>query len=713
MRRHIASLFLAILVSAILSVTVLPSPMKADIPYETMSRDSFGNYFYTQSAYLPVRVIGRGLYEPDPNNPANRVFSPLKGPKDVFVDSKDEIYIADTGNNRIVHLNDRGELIRTITTPQSPMKGPQGLFIAQDGFIYVADTGNQRVLKLGQDGAIVKQYTRPKSTFLPDTYKFDPLRLVVDKRGFLYIATIGGYQGMLQLDPDGNFQGFFGANKTTFSFADTLKRFFYTREMLSKELSKLPGSVSSVAVDKDGFLYTTTTGVDVKLNQIKKLNYAGQDMLAKADAYGTKAERSFGELRRERAITSGPQLVDVTVDREGNITAIDSQYKYVNQYDAAGNLLFFWSGSTFPGSVQLGVVRNPVAIDSNSKNELFILDDQEGIIQMFRPSEFGQLVHQANALTLDGKYEESEQMWREVLKYNAKYTPALLGVAKSLYKRGDYSGSSDYFFQAGNQKGFSDAYWQIRLQWFQKHFAMLANVCIGAAVLYMAFERLTRKAGWRMRWRNRSDSTIPFIQQLKHMRMILTNPIEGFTALRYENKGGYGSALFYLAATFVSLMLIRGTTSFSFNKAAALPANYSQLVLQFAAIWLLWVVASYLIGSILQGEARFKDVFISASYGLIPIILVGVPLAFLSNGMTQSEQAIYDFFDTGMLIWIAALFFWKVQSIQNYGVGETVLNIATTVFTMIIFCVLIAITVGLTDDLIQFFVSMYQEVKLR
>ncbi|UUZ83311.1 hypothetical protein LJK88_05235 [Paenibacillus sp. P26] len=152
------------------------------------------------------------------------------------------------------------------------------------------------MLRLDKNGKLIKEFKRPESKFLPESFKYDPIKLVVDKRGFLYIATLGGYQGLLQLDPEGNFQSFFGANKTDFSVMDAIKRSLYTREMYLREISKLPGSVASVTIDRNGLIYTVTK--DIEKGQIKKLNMAGKDLLTAKDEY-TEATttKNYGEVR--------------------------------------------------------------------------------------------------------------------------------------------------------------------------------------------------------------------------------------------------------------------------------------------------------------------------------------------------------------------------------------------------------------------------------
>jgi tetratricopeptide (TPR) repeat protein len=701
-------LFLVLMLAV---AAAMPAAAFAEVPYWTNSKEKQGRLIWTQPAYTPIALFGKDLTVPDKDKPGEVKPSPLQNPKDLFVDRQDHVYIADTGNNRIVEFDANGGFIRYIEVPESPLNKPEGVFVDDNLDIYIADTGNKRVVRLNKDGKLIKEYGRPVSKFIPESFKYDPTRLVVDKRGFLYIAVLGGYQGLLQLDPEGNFQSFYGANPTVFSPLDALKRALYTKKMYANEISKLPGAISSVAVDKEGFLYTTTAGQGITKNQIKKLSIRGLNMLdSEKDTYGEV--RPF-EVRFTTSGNMTPQLIDLAVDSNGNITAIDSSFKYINQYDANGNLLFFWAGPSSANTTQLGLMKNPVAVDANSRNDLYVLDSQEGAAQLLRLSEFGQKVNEANRLTLAGRYEESEKYWSEVMRLNSNFTPAILGLAKAAYKQGDYEKALDLFRRGNDPKGYSDAFWQLRLQWFQRNFSTLATVVVCVGIGYALLERWTRRSRWRIAWRNRNRSKNLAIVQFKHIFYIMKHPIDGFSALRYENKGGYRSAFLLLAAAYASLVVIRLVTGFTFNPYDPHRLNLISLFLQYGLIWIGWVVSNYLVSSIYRGEGRFKDVFVGSAYALLPIIFVGVPLAIVSNVLTASEQAIYDFVQNVMYIWTALLFFWKIQSLQNYSVGETIVNIILSVLAFMALAILVLVVLGLTGDLKDFVYEVYQEVRLR
>jgi hypothetical protein len=57
--------------------------------------------------------------------------------------------------------------------------------------------------------------------------------------------------------------------------------------------------------------------------------------------------------------------------------------------------------------------------------------------------------------------------------------------------------------------------------------------------------------------------------------------------------------------------------------------------------------------------------------------------------------------------------FWKVQSLQNYSFGETVVNLFLTIVAFATLAILALVIIGLSSDLKDFIYEVYQEVRLR
>ena len=675
-------------------------PLHARVPYDTYTQDQYGRALPTPPAYAPEAVIGGDIYIADEGGEA--VHSPLKQPKGLFVDARDHIYVADTDNHRIVQFDENGGFLRAITLPESPFRQPQGVFVTDDA-IYVADTGNERIVRLDRDGRLVREYRRPDSPYLTDSFTFSPTNVVVDDRGFLYVVVSGSYQGLLQLDPEGGFRGFFGTNTTEATWMDRLRRLLYTKEQLSRQVRLLPATIRNIEIDRNGYIYTVSGTAG---EQIKKLNIRGDNLWA-GKHFGVSPPDSATDVFE-------PVLSDIAVDRYGNVTVIDPSLNIVMQYDPDGELLFYWTGRVTPGMPQLGLNQSPVAVAANSRNELLILDDALNVIQRFKPTRFGEAVHAAHSLTQDGRYAESEAYWNEVLKLNARYAPGYKGLAYAAFYRGDYARAMELFRLAGDAEGYSDSFWQIRMAWFQRYFAWIANAAVVLFIAYMLATGLRKRFGWKRRplrrpAHGRSDV---LLGQLKHALTILRHPLDGFSDLRYANMGGYRSALMLLGLT-VAVMLIRGYyTSFTFDPLPAAERHAGTETAIFLLIWLSWVVCHYLIGSIFRGEARFRDVFVGGAYSLVPIALLGLPLAVASHVLTLNEASIYYAFENAMMVWTGLLVFWKIQSLQNYSFGETIVTICLTAMAMLLMWVLIFIILGLSRDLLDFVHTIYLEVTM-
>ncbi|MFC5530504.1 YIP1 family protein [Cohnella yongneupensis] len=677
----------------------------ANVPYETFSRDHYNRSIHTQPFYTPVAVLGGALFIPskgrDGGTGTQTLLSPFKQPQDMFIDHNDGIYVLDSGNNRVVRLDAAGNLIRVIEVAESPLNNPQGIFVQEDGLIYIADTGNGRVVKINEEGRIVQEFARPDSKFLSESFQYVPTKVTVDRRGFLYIVNKGSYHGLMQLDSKGQFHGFFANNKTQASWMDIVKRMLYSEQQLSRKARLLPNPITNVDMDDTGYIYTTTLGVQSE--QIKKFNISGDNRLSGL---------SFGEITATEEYPSA-DLVDVDVDIYGNMTTIDRKYNRVSQYDKLGNLLFYWTGSGQGGSTRLGVIDQASAIGTNSKNELFIMDASQNLIHKFEPTAFGNLVHEAIRLTQRGQYAESESYWREIVRLNANFSPAYYGLGLAAYHDGQYELAMDDFKLSGHARGYSDAFWQVRLHWFQRHFATFANALIILLVASWAAKKfgLLAKAGPMAR--RLYPRKVKLIEQLRFAFSILKHPIDGFADLRYANKGGYASACLLLFGVVVSLMLKSVYTGFSFQAVPEGSVSSSTIVIQFAAVFCSWVVCHYLISSIYLGEGRFKDVFVGSAYSLFPVILLVVPITAISNLMTLSEASIYAFMNGLVVIWCGLLFFWQVQALQNYSVKETIINLTLTIISIVLLWVLIFILFGLSSEFIRFLNAVYKEVSIR
>lgn len=452
-------------------------------PYKSYTYDYWLNPVPTPHAYLPERSIyGKDLGVTE-----------LKDASDIFVDRFNTIYIADTGNNRIILLNSSFQLIREITTfknngQDDTFNTPKGLFVSDSGYIYVADTENQRVVKLDKFGKFIKEYGKPETDLIPSTQKYNPTKLVVDKAERLYIIASGINKGLIELDPEGKFRGFVGANKVTVNPVEYLWKLMSTKEQRSRMELFVPTEYANISLDREGFLYVTTSTVDRQTlrsgaDPVRRLNPKGEDVLRRL-GYGPPVGDYVVGMWDDTS-----KLVDIAVDENAGIySVLDQSRGRIFTYDNDGNILYVFGGTGY----QEGNFDLPVSMEYLG-SKIVVLDSSRNCINVFDTTAYGKAVRDAVKLHYEGKYEEAAKSWQEVLDFNANSDLAYIGLGRILVRDQQYSEAMKYFNLATNRKYYSKAFKLYRKQVIEENFGYIASGAILVVVGLMVLARFKNK----------------------------------------------------------------------------------------------------------------------------------------------------------------------------------------------------------------------------
>jgi len=412
----------------------------------------------------------------------------LNTPQDFFMDADGHLYVADTGNNRILILDDKLNLLETMETARMDgeelqLTDIEGMYVTEDHILYASQTSAGRILII-EDGEVTGTIERPVSNLISEDFIFSPTKIGLDIYGRVYVLSKGCYSGLLQFDVDGSFMGFFGANKVEVTAQVAFN--YMWKSILSDEqraamTSILPIEYSNVDCCKDGFVYTSTVGIQLPQSQIKKLNPLGNNIYF---ALGNK-EFNFGdeELSYNKGKANYPSFIDVKTNQDGFIFAIDLTSGRIFERDQEANLVAVFGGT---GS-QLGTFSTPVAVETYG-DRVYVLDRLKNNITIFEPTEYGALVEEAIILYNDGQYNESARLWMQVLARNANSTLAYNGIGKVYVQGEEYTDALQFLRYSGDKYSYSKAFGKNRLVAVRTYgpYAIAVLICVVLAI-----------SGWR------------------------------------------------------------------------------------------------------------------------------------------------------------------------------------------------------------------------
>ncbi|GHT94334.1 hypothetical protein FACS1894141_0790 [Spirochaetia bacterium] len=675
MKQRIKAVFFALLLGAAQTL--------AAAPYYSFMLDRDGYFRYSPTLYEPSHVVNFDI----------------SGVNDMFIDGEDRIYIARTGSEGAEVLVFDGAEQFVGSVGAGLLRGASGVFVDGDGLIYVADNIDQAVWVFSPDGEAVRKIGRPGSPLFGAKTIYKPLKLVLDRQKNIYILSEGSTGGIIQLDPQGEFLGFFGVSLTQVSLVRRLQNFLFPPEMMANFIRAQPPSMTNIAIDRDGLVYATTRG-DTK-EPLKKINIAGKNLLDDSLLY------LYGN-------TSLLALETVTTDQYGNIYTVSAVTGNIIILDSLGQIIGVF-GAKSDQNAELGITANPVAISINSNQTIYIADKAAGQIQVFSPSPLMWSLFSALSLYKEGRYIESEELWRNTLKQNSTVAIANNAIGLSLLKKEEYPGALGYFRLANNRDSYSTAFWEVRQKFLMAgmQYAILAIIALMALTfLWNQIKKRTTYLDGYYAAKKRLGDTLA-LRKVREVTKVFRHPVDAYYDLSHEGAVPLPAALALTIASTAFLLLSDYATGFVFNTvntSAGYMYSPFRVVLVYVLGFALFVLSNFLIASIKDGRGSFLQIFRAASLALAPIAFFYIPLILLSNILTLQETFIFIFARAMIFSWSGLLVIIMVMQIHDYDFRETLLCLVLTVFAMaVIFIVCIVIYI-LGKAAVDFFISLFEEL---
>ena len=286
----------------------------------------------------------------------------FNSPKDMTIDIRGNIYVADLGNHRIRKITPSGIVSTVAGTTEGFEDGParnakfsfpEGIAVDRKGNIYVADTYNHKIRKINSFG-LVSTLAGSTPGFANGTgsaaqFMF-PAGVAIDSKNNIIVTDQN--ERIRKITPAGEVSTIAGSS--IFGFADGIGT-----------NAKFNG-LSGIAIDSEDNIYV----VDIGNSKIRKITPSGEvstlagSTSGYADGKGAVAQFYFEEY------------VGLTVDVQGNIYVVDINNNKIRKITPSGRV------STLAGSAEgftngIGNVAQfsyPSGVVVNKQRTVFVVD---------------------------------------------------------------------------------------------------------------------------------------------------------------------------------------------------------------------------------------------------------------------------------------------------------------------------------------------------
>ena len=194
---------------------------------------------------------------------------------------------------------------------------------------------------------------------------------------------------------------------------------------------------------------------------------------------------------------------------------------------------------------------------------------------------------------------------------------------------------------------------------------------------------------------------------------LIVHPYDGFWDLKFENKGKLRVAMTILLLMVVSTSLMNQFAGFLVNFNDPRYLNTLDDLMFTVLPFFLFCVANWSVTTLMEGEGKFREIVVATGYALLPMILVNLPLTFISRFMTSEETAFYWMLKSFAALWFLYLLFVGNMTIHQYTAAKAVFTLFLTVIAMGIIVFLGALALTISMDMYWFVYDVYRELIFR
>ena len=192
-----------------------------------------------------------------------------------------------------------------------------------------------------------------------------------------------------------------------------------------------------------------------------------------------------------------------------------------------------------------------------------------------------------------------------------------------------------------------------------------------------------------------------------------SHPFKAYYELKCSNNASVGISFVILALWFIFKLLYIQFSGFVFIDSRPDQLN---VIVEFAktiGLFMVWILCNWAITTLMDGEGKFKEIWVFSSYALIPYVFALPILTILSNILVLEEGAFLSIAVSIVLIYTLINETMALKEVHQYSLFKTIFTALIAIGTIILVALLITIVYSMFSQLVTFVLTIINESKLK
>ena len=211
---------------------------------------------------------------------------------------------------------------------------------------------------------------------------------------------------------------------------------------------------------------------------------------------------------------------------------------------------------------------------------------------------------------------------------------------------------------------------------------------------------------FRLRW-NKEWIRFPFY--------LTVHPYKAYWELKYERdqKTNLWTSLIILAALSFTMILSSQYSGFLVNYNDPRELNSLMEIVYVVVPVLFFCIANWSLTTLMDGEGKFVEIFISTCFALLPLIVINCPGSGSATLSRWKRRPFTMSRAVSRTLWFLYLLFIGNMTVQQFTASKTILTLFLTAIAMGFMAFLCLLFFSLIQQIAGFVVTIYQELVFR